>query len=85
MMEPNDELNVARSQQEWSRFVADNALSYIEKREFDLLKSAQKYIAALAACEFLGLPSPAAAKAWTAGTEFSEEFEAYKMRREAVR
>jgi hypothetical protein len=82
MMVKHDEFNVGRSQQEWSRYVADNALYYIDKSEFDLVNRARAYNADLSACvrQFLGVPSPEVDRAWASGNEFRKAFEAYAMR-----
>jgi hypothetical protein len=83
-MELHDELSIARSQQEWANYVLDNAPFYIEKWEFDLVEKSREYVAALAACRFLGIPSPEAIKAWMTGSEFWKVFEAYRARRATV-
>ena len=81
-MGKHDEFNVERNQQEWSRYIADNALFYLEKREFDLVDRARAYNADLGACQgqSLGVPSPEVDRAWTSGNKFWKEFEAYRVR-----
>ena len=81
-MRRHDEFDVERNQQEWSRYIADNALFYIEKRESDLVGSARAYNADLTACEtrFLGVASPDVDMAWASGNKFWKEFEAYRVR-----
>jgi hypothetical protein len=81
-MEKHDEFNVGRSQQEWSRYIADNALFYLNKAELGLVRTAQAYNADLSACgrQSLGVRSPDLEKAWASGNKFWKEFEAYAMR-----
>ena len=78
----DDEFNVERSQQEWSRYIADNALFYRDKNELELVDRARACNADLSACEgqSLGVPSPEVERAWASGNKFWEEFEAYRVR-----
>jgi len=81
-MRKHDEFNVERSQQEWSRYIADNALRYAEKHEFELVHWARTYNVDLTACEgqFFGVPSHEVDRVWASGNKFWKEFEAYRMR-----
>jgi hypothetical protein len=82
MMEQHDEFDVERNQQEWSSYITDNALFYLEKLEFNLVDRAREYNAALTACEgqSLGIASHEVDRAWASGTKFWKEFEAYQVR-----
>jgi hypothetical protein len=75
-----DEFDVARSQQEWSRFIADNAAAYLEKGERRLVAYAWAYNDALSKRPFLAVVSPESKKALGAANVFWREFETYRVR-----
>jgi hypothetical protein len=82
----HDEFDVARSQQEWSTYIADNALTYLDKGELRLVEYAREYNADLTACgrQSLGVSSIEVDKALASGNKFWREFESYRVRRAAV-
>jgi len=72
-----------RSQEGWSRRVADNALFFLlAERERDLVAYSWEYNANLTACEnqSLGVPSAEVDRALASGNKFWQELMAYRVR-----
>jgi len=60
---------IARSQQEWAKYVVDNPSLYPK----DVVDLAYQYIADLAACKSsIGIESPEAIKAYASGNKFMQ-------------